>query len=739
MENINNSYNFNGYKILISENGRVKGSGIIKKGSLSYKVNLSLKATEGVNPSNVQNVYNQKIIELIEGFKIGSKVKSLYLSSDGMIKSTKLGPSGQEKQVPWEDFQKKLTETRDQKKLLLEKLSSKVDPELAEILQSIEYSNPEKSVKQIREILSTVPQELKPVLESIQRKQLQFVVKDFVKSQEPTATSAVHHHISEVSIESLKKSNAARVNEVGLKAIEKLTFKQKIVKSVKSFVYRIFLDGNAPWKQQKYDLALKGVREGFKVGNQDIRALYDEYSTKHQTGLSDYDKKVFDVLKFVNNAEIISGNKKDFRSTYRHFIIALRKALESKDYKEEVAQALLAKKSGEPIPLSKNTQILQEICVTRFTKVNMHTFLDGLVHEMIDAGHKEMKGVPKADVEKTLDEQQFEAIGAAPPEMKAPRIPIEWGKFSGSFNLNFDPHYKTNVPYVNYKMRIWSQLKEMICVRVGTPTMESTLFSARINPEWEAFIDAYELQGKNHVYVNLQKRVGREKNRTEALINLHKRHPDAFTVVVLEQDSAFYRQKDKYANYASPQGFTQDFRNRILGNDPKTGFFLPDHLKNNTDFKNEMINIMEKMSEKMLKDDMSVNNRKDFIELYYAALELLVLKHENPDSFNISCKDAIDRGGKNNAILFEMILIMEGKENDPMSMRELETMTHAPALIVKKQPIIHDRRNRLTGVMRQLQNKIGLRNGLKEVFTEQLNIDEPQVDIVKNPEQKLAV
>ena len=98
-------------------------------------------------------------------------------------------------------------------------------------------------------------------------------------------------------------------------------------------------------------------------------------------------------------------------------------------------------------------------------------------------------------------------------------------------------------------------------------------------------------------------------------------------------------------------------------------------------------------------------------------LTLQLLKLSDADTFNMSCKDAIDRGGKSMALLLRVLGIISGKDQEPEFAEEQMVSTHSPALIVKKQPIIPGRAVRFTQATDTILSCIEGIRGLKDLYT----------------------
>lgn len=742
----------------ILKEGWIHAKGQIIKGSTKYEISLDIHDLE-VDPQSVKEIYNEKILHLIEGFQIGERISELYLEND-KISQKEIGASKSPELIPWTDYKEEIKNREKVLKQQLVKYSETIETKssLGEVLKKvnelsdiqakdIRYINESfhkeiKNHEQLKTILShllnlLVEKEVHQLVEPI-------LLKTSVETVVPLRDRQVVPHNSNENVQEKE------ISAIATKSIDQTKRASKIA-AKRSFLGRIyhkfFFDGNAAWKQQKYQVALSQTIDAFEKGPKELKNLKfnrlmeprpisdiirDFKQISKPTSLEKLTRKTLEAL-------LATKTSKDQRKTYRKFVEALRKALESPEYAE--AAKLFLENQNQ---LEKNllpVKILMDLCLIRFTENKMYSFNDTLVHSMVGIGKEVMKDqkgmqlpksnasaktdvIVKAEVEaemaeeweaepheKPLANEDFKAIDNMPQELKAPGIITGFEKLLGHMNFSFDPHYKSNIPYVNYDFDING--KSMSCLRIGTPTIQSHPWSTRINPEFKAFLQAYQALGKKHVYFNLQKgkssgflnSFGNERTRTEALKKLGtEEFSKTFTVFVLDQDSKFYQQVDEYGTPTIlTNTFIESFHKKMT--DPQnSAFYIPQAIyEKDREFNKHMKDLMGQLQRTMYpgRTSLTVEERKDFIELYYAAFELLVLKTLDPDSFNASCKDAIDRGGKNNAILLKIVQILTHQDQNPQQVQALETIGLAPSLIVKQRTVLekHERRKRLVDPM----------------------------------------
>lgn len=818
-----------GYKI---QGTRVIAQGTITTDSANYHVSLDIPAVEQHAEEQLKAIYDHKIWDLIHDHEVGENIQELHITDDtikhvhtdldkGTVTLARK-PHQNQLNEDLEDLKKQFYPIKERAGNLI-RYADKPIKGILTLVSNLDLKDPKASVVQIREILKH------PQLSLINE---EFVISEKGPKLDEMLTSLLHHFLnlqiekfglslmqkkpssesSTISI-TVASLNAARVrvttanrevtakvfiaantlaptrvsaqpvNDVTTEKTKKVakTFMQKVKRFFKhtalgAVFYKFFIDGDAPWKQQKYQVAMQNLRDNLilgdgKVGQDRLTDKAEIEAYIRQIEPSDLktpiepsdlktplEKMTIDVLKTLGNAD----QQIDQRANYRDFITALRTALNSEEYqhalsylKKEVKKSDYSFKS-----LSNELQsaaILLDLSLFRFSENMMYSFNESLMEQALTKGEKrrskqvEAKGQAAIGKDEArgplpLSEEQFANIDALDQKYKAPKAITKMESFSGYVNAQFDPHYKANVPYVNYDFKISD--KSVRNIRVGTPTIQTHPWSTKINPEFRAFLQAYKILGKKHVYFSLQKGAasgflgsfGSEKTRTDAIKALEKEFPDTFTCVVLDQDSSFYTQSKDYNVSSLPfENFKKKFKTEML---TSKSFFISEKIKNLPNFEKDLELLMDSLKQAISpgKSNLNIEERKDFIEVFYAVFELYVIQRTECESFNISCKDAIDRAGKSNALLLKMIQILEKTDQEPGQAKTLEAIALAPSFLVKKQTIIegHERRSRLVNPMKNL-NSEAIADQIRSVFQKILRLSgKNTVDVHANPAIAIA-
>ena len=381
------------------------------------------------------------------------------------------------------------------------------------------------------------------------------------------------------------------------------------------------------------------------------------------------------------------------RERYRLFLDTLRRILDSGRY-----STLMEKWKRDPNANLPELRLIHDLVQARFAQNTMYDRCEELVAAS-------MSPRPGEVLHELPWEEQFKRLDTLPAELNANRLAVNIAKLQGALNVNFDPHRDTNVPYVNYKVTVAG--KERTNLRFGTPTLEGYWERAVVVPEFKAYLDAKSVAGERHLYINLQDRnfkpVSNEKDRCVALEALAVEYPNTFSIATLAHDSEFNHQAGRHGHVNDATAFKKEFMHQMLER-TDSGFFFSANLRIH-EHASKLSETLEIVHDTVFRDrqELTLEERQAFIEIAYALIALQLVAITEADTFNISCKDAIDRAGKFNNLEYYMAGLLSNQTHRPGFKRELMTITHSPALIVKKQPIIPKRRKRLLLALQQLE------------------------------------
>lgn len=419
------------------------------------------------------------------------------------------------------------------------------------------------------------------------------------------------------------------------------------------------------WEDQKYLLSLEAIKGR-------LQGSFQEIQEKCKSSNTELASKVPLLIQLLESSE------NDPCTRHQNFLLALRDALTLSLDQQEVNGA-------DPL-----VDFVLNICLLRFTGWNCYSFYENLIKRFL----------PDLDENgKELSITDFTTIEAAPRTEKMGYFTVEFKKLLGSINVCFDPAYMGNIPHRLFSFGVGG--RPITWIRTGTPTIETGLSKASINPEFRGYLQALSRSNKKHLFISLQnlspRRVkGDESKRNQALIALQKEFTDHFRIVVLAQDSDFYKQKG-CPEIEKTIEFRKQFLAELFSGKDDSGFYFPEDWKSENAFQKEVEDLFIHVHKIIYegKDELSKQEKLDFIEIFYAYLAIFLTQYSQADCVNMSCKDAIDRAGKLNSLVLKLVMIMQGKANSSAHKRMHRIWTHGPALFVKSQAIIGERRERL--------------------------------------------
>lgn len=197
-----------------------------------------------------------------------------------------------------------------------------------------------------------------------------------------------------------------------------------------------------------------------------------------------------------------------------------------------------------------------------------------------------------------------------------------------------DSYTEGNLPFLQFTLPNQIQVIRMGLPIIETPYLQNLIFTPSVNPEFMAFIR----QQKRHLYVNLMKRDGLEGPNSFAIESLERTEP-SFVAVTLDKNSDFYWQQGNFPSES--EAFKREYYSQLVN--PKGAYYFSQALKH---WDLELKSILDKTHQKYFnqKLELSAKERQDFIELSYLEILDRLVALLNPNSMNITCKHAIDRG-----------------------------------------------------------------------------------------------
>lgn len=188
------------------------------------------------------------------------------------------------------------------------------------------------------------------------------------------------------------------------------------------------------------------------------------------------------------------------------------------------------------------------------------------------------------------------------------------------------------------------------------------------------------------------------------------------------------------SEHYSSEIFMASFLDELWGE--SRGYFLPAKLKTE-----EMKQTIKEMMEEQLNElfggrrVLSIQERKEFIELFYTPLIQLFVLKTGATSFNVSCKDCIDRGAAENAKLIWWRALLEGEQGSPEKQVDFLVTVFLYAILVRHRKINHNRLQRLLDAVLRLESRVA--KGPLKVYPALASMVRG-VEMVKEERQELA-
>lgn len=144
-----------------------------------------------------------------------------------------------------------------------------------------------------------------------------------------------------------------------------------------------------------------------------------------------------------------------------------------------------------------------------------------------------------------------------------------------------------------------------------------------------------------------------------------------------------------YSIYDTLALFKQELVDQMFSGSSETGNSISQGLVTQFNLRAWSTTMVEQIHQKMFggKDNLSAEERRIFIRLFYQNLMQKVLLETGVDSYNISCEKGCDQAAATQAEEFAYLAILNNCANDPEVIKTFETNLFARAVIVNKSSI----------------------------------------------------
>ncbi len=436
--------------------------------------------------------------------------------------------------------------------------------------------------------------------------------------------------------------------------------------------YNLIWQSNSPqeikWKFKKYESLLSAVIQIMKsVRGEPVEVIIDQIKIP-----PDYIKKMesHDYSRFtLENLDVI-------RKIYRNnFIAPLR----------------------EQLKLHPNDPALMEVCYNLYCNVTLDENNASIIDLFDIWGTKCLKEKTYSSQFKHSEVIEIDflqqRIDAVPSSAKIPLLTKLANSLRGVSSRDFDPNMQGNPTHHLYSLTLGN--KSVKSLGFGSPTIEdlTLLNSAKLCPEFKAFLKYCKIINKKHLFVMNQDITSNgyfiaEKPRCDLVINLQdeEEYQGTYFAIALSKNSPFYNQTDK--EYPNTTAFIEDLLGQFKV--PNSGCVI--HKKILEVIGPDLIMICNAIHQILFKGNLHLekDDRLIFIEVFYDELTKWLIWKFNIDSYSTICKDAIDRGAASNAQLYAHLAIVNGIFDENHQKRTMVLML-ARSLLVRKRPPRQDR------------------------------------------------
>lgn len=461
----------------------------------------------------------------------------------------------------------------------------------------------------------------------------------------------------------------------------------------------------------------RDLHAGAKEALQLIAPYADEFykeamRKKDRPFIGDLNKAIMALRMAANPKNLIENQSfKSCLEYYGDFHRFLRSAMQAPGYRDRIAEKDLDSFSHSLLTLT------HALCCAFFMRLEPNREGVKLLHQMIERG-SEMRGPRPAPVAEEkelqvwtdLNEKDLSLVHLLDHYPNGPILRIldafrEEEEFEG-----FDPLTHANFP--SQLFTIISKEMHLTVLRLPCPTKQEYINKAEVVEEFDGFLRYYqhELKPDKHLIVNMQDRTSWQEIARCRALEQHVRlaeHIDTVHLLGLPKNGDFYAQTESYESMNGAPIFIEQFKLQLEGGEG-CGFVIPEHLK-----KKELSRFIDDVFtfiHKEFFDDRATLSRRDrltFIEIFYLMLSLKVAELLEVDSLSYTCKDALDTGPAQSAMLFGMVRMLS--KEAPWTEHELDQLlwlTYSPALLVRERLVALPRYRRLIFTLEHIDRQL---------------------------------
>jgi|GEM_PF-5373174 len=451
------------------------------------------------------------------------------------------------------------------------------------------------------------------------------------------------------------------------------------------------------------------VRDFYKVAFQE----------KNNNWASSISKALMSLMLAATPHNLPSGTKipktaSEYFSDFRGY---LREAVDSFEYKRYSS-------ASEGTSLEHKFALLtNKLCASYFLSACMEKEIVPFLKKLMGIGKKKLAA---SELLAKEDEGLREALHTM---QGGPVKKIISAFLSGDFEEGWDPlaQQKTPCKIFNFKMNG----DKVDVLHMPAPFKQTHLNKAIPAEEFIAFLEGYVREEKKSIlFVDLQDSTSAEERaRTTALDAFLESFDDTVSILRLPKKTDFYLQKNGYENGSNPKLFIKHLMQFVeIGG--AEGFAFPKVWKKGElkSFTGECCSFVHECFFSS-KKDLTVIERRDFLEIFYACLLLKTAELESPGYIAFVSKDGLDSAVSVGVEFFFVLKslffdhIIEEKDGD-----FLFWLLYAPVLTLRERAIHKSEAERVIRFMERIERAISkngpaLKKGLGALYKRGLITD----------------
>lgn len=388
------------------------------------------------------------------------------------------------------------------------------------------------------------------------------------------------------------------------------------------------------------------------------------------------------------------------------FQVFLRRCLKSTEYQKLMAYS--TDKSHKAAYAVAN--LMHFICMALYTQLSGYQEFISNIHELIVKATNNLSSDHKEALRKghlLWSKLAGDYAAMARYLKRAANGPLNriLTKLEAGDCQQFDPLLQDNLP--SQLFSLYFQDNKVQFSRWPSPTSQEYINKAYINEEFKALMYgcAHEHTVNKVLLINFQDRVTwKEIARSQVIEDMpnHESFAKHLSVVTLPKDTEFYYQLAPFSQDNHADVFINHFKQQI--SDKNGGFYFPEALRKELlrDFIPGALETVHRIFFSG-KNVLLREQRLDFIEIFYALLELKIIESLKPDHVGFSCKDGLDVTSAAGAELFAFFKLINQERLSENDQEHLDLMLYGPSLISRERIMIPDRFNRLVSALKTIE------------------------------------